>query len=321
MKERCKPCKEFEEHFYWNHFKLEGMSFIKVMDFSFSQGMLIPEKFVKNVKRKLPEIMSLRSPNGNLWSVKLEKVPGSLMVKDGWKEFVNEHYVVENDVLVFKYDGNSCFDVLIFDQSGCEKEASYFVRRSNPLEEHEMEKEFNKTGTLDVQKNGTNAKRRNTENEPGSSKIKHDVKIVTKRRQISKEEEARALQLAEAYETLNPSFITVMQPSHVSQPYFMTVPYHFVSLHMNRRKRTVILRIPKKKKEWHVKFHCSRSWGFRGQQWQSFVFDNNIEEGDACVFELISAKSEFLKFDVHIFRAVAQVTSLSKINVAVKPEI
>lgn len=105
----------------------------------------------------------MRSPNGNLWSVKLEKVSGSLMVKDGWKEFVDEHYVEENDVLVFKYDGNSCFDVLIFDQSGCEKEASYFVRRSNPLEEHEMKKEFNKTGTPDVQKNGTNGKRRNTE--------------------------------------------------------------------------------------------------------------------------------------------------------------
>lgn len=84
-------------------------------------------------------------------------------MKDGWKEFVDEHYVEENDVLVFKYDGNSCFDVLIFDQSGCEKEASYFVRRSNPLEEHEMKKEFNKTGTPDVQKNGTNGKRRNTE--------------------------------------------------------------------------------------------------------------------------------------------------------------
>lgn len=51
--------------------------------------------------------------------------------------------------------------------------------------------------------------------------MKRYVKIVSKRRQISTEEEARALQLAEAYETVNPSFITIMQPSHISKPYFM----------------------------------------------------------------------------------------------------
>ncbi|KAM0949285.1 putative transcription factor B3-Domain family [Dioscorea sansibarensis] len=140
MKERCQPCKQWAEHFYWNHFKPKGMSFIKVMDSGFSQGMhllcmqFIPVKFVKNVKRKLPDNMSLRDPNGNLWSIKLFKVPGSLLVKDGWKEFVDANHVEKKDFLVFRYDGKACFNVLIFDQSGCEKEASFIVRTSNAFE-------------------------------------------------------------------------------------------------------------------------------------------------------------------------------------------
>lgn len=95
---------------------------------------LIPVKFVKNVKRKLPDKMSLRDPNGNLWSIKLSKVSGSLLVKDGWKEFVDANHVEKKDFLVFRYDGKACFNVLIFDPSGCEKEDSFIERRSNAFE-------------------------------------------------------------------------------------------------------------------------------------------------------------------------------------------
>ncbi|KAJ0970722.1 hypothetical protein J5N97_018681 [Dioscorea zingiberensis] len=322
MKRRCKHCKEWEEHYYWNHLKAKGMCFFKVMDSGFSQGLLIPEKFAKNFKGKLPGILNLRSPSGSLWSVRLLNVPGALLIKDGWKVFVDAHHVVEDDVLVFKYDGNSCFDVLMFNQSGCENEASYFVRCSNNnLEDNQVKEEDNNEASYDtlingsrrvfeqscseehrhdertspgVQKNKTNYKRRNTK--PGSSKNTHyATRSVFRRRQITSAEEEKALQAAEAFETVNPSFIAVMWRSHVFKRFFMTVPSYFASLHFNPKKQIVILRVPGRIKEWHVRYvWLGQGWGLRGKGWQSFVLDNNLNEGDSCVFELIASKGDQL---------------------------
>jgi len=52
-----------------------------------------------------------------------------LHFKGGWQEFVKAHSLELNDLLVFRYNGASQFDVLIFDwNSFCEKETSYFVK-------------------------------------------------------------------------------------------------------------------------------------------------------------------------------------------------
>ncbi|KAJ0961595.1 hypothetical protein J5N97_001092 [Dioscorea zingiberensis] len=279
------------------------------------RGKLIPEKFAKNFKGKLPGILNLRSPSGSLWSVRLLNVPGALLIKDGWKVFVDAHHVVEDDVLVFKYDGNSCFDVLMFNQSGCENEASFFVRCSNSnLEENQVKEEYNNEASYDtleerccseehrhdertspgVQKSKTNYRRRNTK--PGSSKNTHSAtRSVFRRRQITSAEEEKALQAAEAFETVNPSFIAVMWRSHVFKRFFMTVPSYFASLHFNPKKQIVILRVPGRIKEWHVRYvWLGHGWGLRGKEWQSFVLDNNLNEGDACVFELIASKGDQL---------------------------
>lgn len=100
----------------------------------------IPQKFVKNLREKLAGTISLRGPSGGLWNVEVTAAAAgddTLLFKQGWKAFVEDHSLEENDVLVFKYTagggGDSSriiFDVLMFDkQSLCEKEASYFVRK------------------------------------------------------------------------------------------------------------------------------------------------------------------------------------------------
>lgn len=53
-----------------------------------------------------------------------------LFLRDGWTEFVNAYSLEENDILIFKYNGNSCFSILIFDRGSlCEKESSYFIKK------------------------------------------------------------------------------------------------------------------------------------------------------------------------------------------------
>lgn len=83
---------------------------------------------MKNFKGELSQNIQLQGPSGNLWHVRLSKDADKMTFNDGWKQFVEDHYIKEDDLLVFKYNGNLCFSVLIFDQTGCEKEACYFVK-------------------------------------------------------------------------------------------------------------------------------------------------------------------------------------------------
>lgn len=90
----------------------------------------VPQKFVNNLREKLAGCVSLKGPSGAIWNIGLTTCGEKLYFQRGWKEFVEEHSLQENDVLIFKYNGGSQFDVLMFDQqSYCEKEASYFIRK------------------------------------------------------------------------------------------------------------------------------------------------------------------------------------------------
>lgn len=91
----------------------------------------IPEKFAKKLRDKLAGTVVLRGPSGCVWDVNLTAKGHNLLLRGGgWKEFVEDHSLEENDILFFKYNGRSRFDVLIFDkESFCEKESSYFVKK------------------------------------------------------------------------------------------------------------------------------------------------------------------------------------------------
>jgi len=88
----------------------------------------LPKTFSDNLNKKLPENVTLKGPGGVAWKIGLITRDDTVYFVDGWQRFVNDHSLKDNDFLVFNYNGESHFDVLIFDgESFCEKEASYFV--------------------------------------------------------------------------------------------------------------------------------------------------------------------------------------------------
>ncbi|RYR06290.1 hypothetical protein Ahy_B06g086045 isoform A [Arachis hypogaea] len=71
----------------------------------------------------------IKYSRGALWNIGLTTRDDTLYFTHGWKQFVKDHSLIENDFLVFKSNGESTFDVLIFDgKNFCEKAAAYFVR-------------------------------------------------------------------------------------------------------------------------------------------------------------------------------------------------
>ncbi|KDP38418.1 hypothetical protein JCGZ_04343 [Jatropha curcas] len=126
--EACGDCRSWEEEMYWTHFQC--LHFSQFLHAGFDRKLAIPEQFTKNLRKKLPKTITLKGPSGNTWQVGLMTFHDIVYFIYGWQEFVNDHFLQEKDLLIFKYNGDSCFDVLIFDgQSLCEKAASYFVRK------------------------------------------------------------------------------------------------------------------------------------------------------------------------------------------------
>ncbi|XP_031481405.1 B3 domain-containing transcription factor VRN1-like isoform X2 [Nymphaea colorata] len=87
----------------------------------------IPQNFVQRIVREQHETVFLRGPSGTVWNVQLKKAGGRFSFENGWQEFVEQHSLNENDVLVFRYDGASQFSVQIFDDTGCEREDTFYV--------------------------------------------------------------------------------------------------------------------------------------------------------------------------------------------------
>ncbi|KAF7827604.1 B3 domain-containing protein REM16-like [Senna tora] len=133
MGETCGSCGPWVDDIFWNHFKF--IHFAQRLPSGFDQRLAIPKRFSDNLRRKLPDNVTLRGPGGAFWSVRLMTIENTLYFMQGWQLFAKDHCLKENDLLVFKYNGESQFDVLIFDrESFCESAAAYFVGKSEPTD-------------------------------------------------------------------------------------------------------------------------------------------------------------------------------------------
>ncbi|KAJ6791022.1 B3 domain-containing protein-like [Iris pallida] len=149
-----------------------------------------------------------------------------------------------------------------------------------------------------------------------------EVQLKSNRRPVTNEDKDRALQLASEIKPANPSFRIVLRDSHVYKTFFMTVPADFVAAHHLLKWTSADLRIPDGKETWcnvHLQAKVRSAYtkaqcGFAGTQWRKFVQDNNLEEGDVCIFELCSSETDLI-FDVHIFRVVNELAPLTKESV------
>ncbi|MED6153099.1 hypothetical protein PIB30_098307 [Stylosanthes scabra] len=81
---------------------------------------MIPRKFVRKYGECLSNKVVLKLPNGTEWKVYLEKHDERIWFQNGWKEFVEHHSLQHGDLLVFRFEGASHFDVTIFDMSATE---------------------------------------------------------------------------------------------------------------------------------------------------------------------------------------------------------
>ena len=83
--------------------------------FKFIFLKLIPKKVFKKYGFELGSMAFLTIPNDTKWIVKLTKRDGEVWFQNGWCEFASYHALTVGSLLVFRYEGNSQFSILIFD--------------------------------------------------------------------------------------------------------------------------------------------------------------------------------------------------------------
>ncbi|XP_010447260.1 PREDICTED: B3 domain-containing protein REM16-like isoform X4 [Camelina sativa] len=308
MEENCEDCMQWEEELYWTHF--QTLHFSQLLLPGFHHRLVIPQKFSIHCKRKLPQIVTLKSPSGAIYNVRVEQDDDekTLAFRSGWEKFVKDHSLKENDLLVFKFHGVSEFEVLIFDgQTLCERPASYFVRKCGHADKTKASAQLpvispTSTGRVSKEKypfSGLKKMRGEISND--SLDHKPDIEMISAGRRN------KALSLAQRV-VLPDGFMVVMKRSHVSKC-FLTIPYKWCLKNNLLARQEVVMQVDQKK--WVMKFNFfgSRGRGGISTGWKKFVQDNNLRESDVCVFEPTNSETKPLHLHVYIFRAAEAESS------------
>uniref|UniRef100_A0A0R0GME5 TF-B3 domain-containing protein n=1 Tax=Glycine max TaxID=3847 RepID=A0A0R0GME5_SOYBN len=103
--QNCDGCRSWEEDIYWSHFQF--LHFVQFLHADYDQHLALPKTFSDNLKKKLPENVTLKGPGGVMWNIGMTTRDDTLYFGHGWEQFVKDHCLKENDFLVFKYNGGS----------------------------------------------------------------------------------------------------------------------------------------------------------------------------------------------------------------------
>ncbi|XP_062008096.1 B3 domain-containing transcription factor VRN1-like isoform X1 [Rosa rugosa] len=289
----------------------------------------IPKKFVIKYGEDVSNSACLKLPSGSEWEVELTRCNGKVWFDKGWPEFSKFCSLDYGDFLVFRYEGNSIFQVCIFDRTATE--IDYPIRMPD-MEKTDHEDEEDDDISIEIledspprpktreksplpcppsfkkMRSSWSGKAADTmfgnDGEGLSSArgyLKGTVEATGEMHSLNKSEKAQALWRADAFISENPHFKIVLQPSYVQQSY-LRFPVNFLKRNLIKDAGNVTLRVSNGK-TWSVQFKHEKSRARLKHGWLAFVKDNCLKVGDVCIFVLI--KDNKLLFQVEFFRATS----------------
>ncbi|TYI45488.1 hypothetical protein E1A91_D13G040500v1 [Gossypium mustelinum] len=268
----------------------------------------IPNKFVKKFGHELSSIATLNVPSGRLWLVELRKEN-----KRVWLDCDHDRKKRKNST--FLDQKNNVDDLRATVQSTRDKGIQF-----NGVELTSAADEGGLNFLNGTQKNTKEIKQ---EIEPDEYKslgkfiVKEELPAMNsprsdhkKRRDAMAEGKQIALRAAAMFKPDNPFCRVILRPSYVYKGIFLHIPRCFALRYLNGVDGIVTLQVSEGKK-WPVRcIYGQSSWKF-SKGWAEFVLDNNLDEGDVCVFELISTKEIVLK--VTIFRVLEDGVAVNQL--------
>ncbi|BFG38999.1 hypothetical protein CerSpe_252730 [Prunus speciosa] len=277
-------------------------SFLKiVVQQALQDGKLkIPKMVVMEYGDLMADKIFLEVPDGAVWPVKLTRpCNGEIWMQKGWPEFAKFYSLKHGCLLIFRYEGeHSHFRVRIFMRNTLELE--YFSSSTDD----EAEGNSNPSSETEGQGNKHDREKRTHGADHGGKSTASEAPLRT----FAKTElEDLAYSKALSFKSNNPFFVMKMHLSYLSTHLPISVP--FANKHICARgvSSDVTLQISNDERSWPVKcittvYNGRPRTRFHSFGWGAFVKDNHLEEGDACVFELINKGPDKIAFKVGIFR-------------------
>ncbi|KAK3416131.1 hypothetical protein EUGRSUZ_H01965 [Eucalyptus grandis] len=271
------------------YFESQTPHFFKiVLSDALQNGRLgIPKKFVRKYGSSLSDLVFLHLASGDVWEVELLRGNDGAFLRRGWPDFV-KHYAIEHGhFLVFRYEGGSAFRVVIFDKSATEIKYPLVSENDDPRMEEDV----------------------------GDASVE-----VFEDHSDQVSEKSEALERATSFQSPNPFFLAIMQPSFIR--HCLSAPARFFMKYIpNFRSKGDIILYVSDERFWSVRY----KFGIYGRRrqikfncgWKRFVQDNNLKLGDVCVFEIMW-KVHQISFRVLIFRANGDTVEFGRGHLHVK---
>lgn len=259
----------------------------------------IPQKLVRKFGHELSDVAAIMVPNGRVWQVRLTKDGKTVWFDDGWQDFVTGNSISIGYFLVFKYEKNSTFQVLIFDMTACEIDYPYSDEESDE-QSSEFEDEMESEECVEISKELFAS--RSLQSLLG----KMGMYFSENMEDFSAEESERAIKIARSLKLKDPSFMVIFRKRGKAcrEVY---VPAKFAYRFVNEDVKSIKLRASNgelnlPRSENSVRILWRNGGGFyltRG--WMKFSMHENLKEGDICIFRLVNRNDVLL--ELSIFRA------------------
>ncbi|EEF43356.1 DNA binding protein, putative [Ricinus communis] len=295
----------------------------------------IPDNFVKKFGNDLSAFGRLSVPGGPVWPVGLIKADDKFWFREGWQEFMERYSIRVGYFLVFRYEGHSVFTVHIFNLSASEinyqsnntagrryllfedMEDDDFVEHlssSSPCLVPNSLKSDVRYYTPDAEaqkpkKRGRKKLKVDPNQQQPSAQQEDEVDMrfrfyesaSARKRTVTAEERERAINTAKTFEPMNPFCRVVLRPSYLYRGCIMYLPSCFAEKHLNGVSGFIKLQ-SSDGKQWPVRCLYRGGRAKLSQGWYEFTLENNMGEGDVCVFELLKSRDIVLK--VTVFRVL-----------------
>lgn len=134
---------------------------------------------------------------------------------------------------------------------------------------------------------------------------------TARKRPATAEERERAINAAKTFEPVNPFCRVVLRPSYLYRGCIMYLPSCFAEKYLSGVSGFIKLQLPDGK-HWPVRCLSKAGKAKFSQGWYEFTVENNLGEGDVCVFEMLKTREFMLK--VTIFRVNTEGTEVMSMN-------
>ncbi|PRQ56962.1 putative transcription factor B3-Domain family [Rosa chinensis] len=289
-------------------FNLKNPFFAVILQFN-NFHLLIPVPFARRYLSSCAEFIKLQDSNGGQWDVQCSSTNASssvLRFGRGYNVFLTDKNLEQGDVCLFELIKRN--DVLL----------KVSVLRASEYEDmvHDKEKKLDEIKSRSY-RNGHEEEipelvgRLNEKGKSPSHKLSAEDEGNTEfcnsgtlyysskiEKTVMSKESRRAFNAAKKFKTENPAFLVFLRHYHKS---FLVVPAEFDTKHLGYECPIFITLEAPNGKRCHVRCIYATDRKKISGGWSAFSSENNLEEGDVCVFELTASKDVVLK--ASIFRA------------------